>query len=176
MFKPLSERPQKGVFRCGKDEIDQWFYKRAYQEHETLKSRVTTFHLKDTDELVGYHCLSMAMEDERLLDNIYKPRVRSLNQQFISLRADYIAVGSAHQGIGIGKTIFGNAVDIFHDTVKSTGIPVMTLICIDRDKVDFYKKFGFLPYGKDILRPRMLLPARDVIKAYQQQSENEHSV
>lgn len=166
VIKPLSKECRREAFRCGAIDIDKWFRSKSWNQHEKLKTRVTTAHHPSGLVPIGFHALSLQMQDDNLLDGNQRNLFRSHQRLFASINLDYIAVDRKMQGQGLGRRLLAHAMEAFYRSVMDFGVPVMTVTAIDVDTCEFYNKLGFRPYGPDSASTRMLLPAQAVIDAF----------
>lgn len=65
---------------------------------------------------------------------------------------------------GIGVVIMGRVIDVFYEAIQSMGLPALTCRALDPKVADFYRRLGFVDYGPDDPKPRLLLPAQDVVE------------
>ena len=159
-FSPLARAYGRGVFCCGDPDIDAWFWKKSWRDHQALKARVTTAHLPD-GTLVGLCALSIAVERTSELSHDHQ-RARSYGSYFPCLEFQYLGVCSKHQGKGIGTIIIGRVVDTFADMAMNCGMPMLTLRAANDRVYKFYRNLGFAPYGRAGDR-RLLLDAQSAI-------------
>jgi GNAT superfamily N-acetyltransferase len=163
------------AFSCGDDDIDVFFKKRSFKDHEKNNTRIKSAYHPRTGEYLGFYCLSIALEDENLLENKSKYLVRPKQNKFIALRLDIIAIDKKFQSQGYGTRLLALAVDDFYHLINLVGYIAMILTCSSADKMKFYSDFGFAKYGREVLTPRMFLPAQSVIAAYRSENQTEQN-
>ena len=167
-FKPLSSDHWGGAFSCGVPEIDKWFRNNSGSMHKKFRSRVVTAHHIGNPAPVGFHALSLQLQDEKLLSGGERQLFRAQQRVFTSINIDYLAVARVLQGNGVGRLLLGHAIEIFYNAVVSFGVPVMTVVAVDERTCEFYSKLGFRRYGPTATQPRMLLPAQSVVDLFEQ--------
>jgi hypothetical protein len=61
----------------------------------------------------------------------------------------------------------GDVIDKFYNIANLAGAFALTLVAIDKDTAEFYRRLGFTAYGPNKDRPMMLLPAKSVFDLYE---------
>ncbi len=166
-YRPLSDECPRGAFSCGVPEIDKWFLKRSIEHQRDLKCRVTSVHLGDSNDVVAFFSLKITLEDERLLPKTNPLRAWANYRVYPALHLEWLAVDNAYQHQKVGTTIMGRVLEIFHQAVLDTGIPVLTLMPIDDAVQAFYASLGFESYAAHMGHRNMMLPGRTVLDMYE---------
>lgn len=162
-FKRLSADCQRGAFRCGDRDIDNWFREDALNHHNELKFRVTTAHLPGEAKPVGFYAMVIHLESAAALQGQFSPKL--FKGSFPTVLLSRVAIDGPLQRQGLGKVLMGSAISDFYDVAVRTGIFCMTLQAINQEAAKFYKELGFVEYaGRDAVTPKMILPARSVIE------------
>ncbi len=162
-FRRLAGRVKRGVFACGEREIDKWLVK-SHNDHDQLKSRVTTAHLTGNPHPAAFYSLCIVVEsDQDIEGHNGKLRIERAGA-FAAVHLRYVATHKALQGRGIGASVMMEAITDFANVAKLTGICAMTLVAINEERAVWYEKLGFRRYGEPCARPKLLLPARSAIE------------
>ena len=156
-FKRLGQKIRRGAFVCGEREIDAWTTD-AYKDHGRLTARTWAAHLKNNDEIAGLYALRIRLESDADIDG-HNGVFRSEDSRFAAVQLMYLGVQRPLQRVGIGELMMVHAIREFAHVADRTGICAMTLVAINAEKAEWYRKLGFRQYGKDCERPKMFLPA-----------------
>lgn len=162
VFKPLAEHCPLEAFSSDEAEIDKWLWKKSWDHHCFLISRVTTVHLGSDDRPVAFYAFYMTLEDDRFPDKHSHVRRRSIGRYFPALQVQYVAVHKDHQARGAGTIIMRRILEIFRNSVVELGVPAMTLVALNPRAAKLYLRMGFVSYGGPG-SSRMLLPAQSVL-------------
>ena len=163
-FRRLSGDCPRSTFGCGHTEIDRWFRQNSLKYHNKHRARVVTAHLVGNKNPVGFYALTTKLEADDLLPADHRLFSRAEQGYFTSVQLFYLAVQRSMQRQGLGTIIMGDVLRSFYEVANRTGILALTLVAIDEPTTEFYRKLGFVPYGPNGGRPRMLLPAQIVIE------------
>lgn len=164
-FKTLDHGCETKKFECGRQEIDDWFRKKAKKHQNNLRCRVQTAHLPSNPVPAGFFALQLGFDEAGKLDNEQRDKVG--RDMFPAIDLLYIGIQRPLQRKGMGKFTLGRIIETCHEISKMVPFYALTLTAIDRDIVPFYEKLGFRIYDKEETeRPRMLLPAQSIIDLY----------
>lgn len=170
-YRPLSAACKIGAFSCGHADIDKWFLKKSHADHSHRRSRVTTIHAGDDDEILAFFSLKITLEEEALLVRGHPMRTWAMNRMFPALHLEYLAVAKAHQGQQLGTIVMGHVLDLYHGAVQSLGVPVLTLVPVDDRTLRFYERLGFHAYAEHKGRRNMMLPGATVVDMFEKARE-----
>jgi GNAT superfamily N-acetyltransferase len=153
-YWPLTKEASKASFECGEQQIDAYFKKDAWKQHDRAVHRVTCASLPGSDTAAGFYSLACITEEVRKLPgHHYAPFGGS--QLFPCLQLAWIGVHRPMQGAQIGLRMLGKVVTTFATIGSQIGLPHLILLPINDDVKRFYKKMGFEEYDKG---ERMFLP------------------
>lgn len=172
-YRPLHE-VHEGAFSCGEYEIDRWYKKKAREEHKKFHSRVTVANFENSTEFVAIYALTVRLENEKALTQNDKKEwggYKKVNNLFICLSLDYLAVSKKYQRNGVGKIVMGRVLEEFATIAQTSSIQLLTGRAIDTDVFKFYEKLGFQVYGSDQRQPFMYLPVQSVLTMMKQENE-----
>lgn len=172
-YKPLHEA-HEGAFSCGENEIDRWYKKKARDEHKKFNSRVTVASFENSSEPVAIYALTVRLENEKGLTVNDKKKwndYRKVNNLFICLNLDYLAVSRKYQRRGVGRIVMGRVLEEFATVAQTSSIQLLTGRAIDADIFKFYQQLGFQVYGSDARQPFMHLPVQSVLALIQQEGQ-----
>ena len=164
-YRPLSTDCPRGAFSCGESDIDNWFIDDAARCIDKYHFRVTTAHIGDEAEPIGFYSLGLILEPERFLSGTGPIKLRAQGGHYPALHLEYIGVLEELQGLGIGTDMMQRVLTTFRSAVVDFGIPVLTLKplrpCLDK----FYADLGFVAYAAHRGEHRMMLTAQLAIDA-----------
>jgi GNAT superfamily N-acetyltransferase len=165
-YRPLAEGCPRGAFRCGEADLDSWFFKQATKRHDDHTCRVTTVHLGDAPDPVAFYAMGLVLEEDRYLKKDGGPISRRVFQRvYPALHLEYLAVDKSVQGNGIGVAVMFRALETFRWSVLEMGIPVLTIVPLNADLVDWYRQLGFQSYAQHLGLRRMMMPAKTILEA-----------
>lgn len=154
-------------FRCGLGEIDKWFRRDAIKNHERFRARVTVASLPGNAHPVGFYALSLTIEkiskEER---RAYAPELTQ--SEFASVYLYYTAVHGPFQRNGIGKRLLSEAMRDVYQLGRGVGLPGLTLRAAGSEVASFYERLGFARFGGTDESPRMIMPMRSILEAFDQ--------
>lgn len=151
IFEALAKRHDRPSFRCGDDELDIWFQKRASQDERRNLARVFVA-LEGDIQIVGFYSLSAFTLS---LDEVPRDVAAKL-PRYDRIPAALIGRLARHEdfrGKGIGELLMANAL---HRVVNVAQELVVFAVVVDakNDKAsEFYQSFGFIPFP---LHPKRL--------------------
>lgn len=162
-YRPLADNCPRGGFRCGEPDLDKWFLKNACKRHNAHTCRVTTVHLADAPEPIGFYAMALVLESDRYLSGDGPIRNRVINKLYPAVHLEYLAVDRTYQTAGVGTDMMGRVLRTYLKAVLDIGVPVLTLAPLTPKLMTFYEGLGFRVYAKHIGERRMMLPAQTVL-------------
>ncbi len=143
--RPLAESDDRSSFDCGRESLNAWFARHAWQNHVNGASRVTVLTEAGQGRIIGYVTLSAAQIQRSFLP---KQQQRNRPDPVPVTLLGQLAVDKAFHGRGHAASLLLYALKtavIAADTVGSAGVITHPL---DDQVRAFYAKWGFvdLPY------------------------------
>lgn len=154
VIEALSQNHDLNQFDCGKESLNVWLRKFAWTNVKGDAARVYVAHRRD-EVVVGYHALtagsvSHAEAPERI--------ARGLAAHPIGVVVlGRLAVDRAHQGKGLGATLFQDALLRAEQAATTIGIRAVLVQALDAGARSFYLRFGFGPLPADEMRLMLLM-------------------
>ncbi len=160
--RPLAQDDDRTQFDCGRESINVWFRRQAWENHQSGASRVNLIADAASGRIIGYVTLSAAQIERAYLP---RPQQRNRPDPLPATLLGQLAVDKNYQGQG-------HAVSLIHfalktalraaDMVSSRGVITHHL---DDDVRRFYAKWGFqdLPFDP---RRAMMVRMLDLKKAF----------
>lgn len=162
----LNSKCEQSKFDCGVKEVNSWFRQKTSKHHGRYTYRTHTAHLRGNDNPCGFYTLRLANGDAKYLSPEDSAR-HGPTDNFPAVQLTYIGVEKYQQGCGIGRILMGDVIDKFYNIANLAGAFALTLVAIDKDTAEFYRRLGFTAYGPNKDRPMMLLPAKSVFDLYE---------
>jgi GNAT superfamily N-acetyltransferase len=154
--EPLEQRHALVEFRCGELALDEWLMRhaRAAQRSETARVYVAT--LEDGTTIVGYYALAAAhvapvAATARALKG--QPRGRAVPAIMVAR----LAVDERHQGVGLGRSLLGDALLRSAQAAESIGARVLLVHAKHAAARAWYLQYGFEPSPTDPLHLQLLM-------------------
>jgi GNAT superfamily N-acetyltransferase len=154
--RPLAQDDDRSQFDCGRESLNAWFRRHAWENHASGASRVNLIADPASGRIVGYVSLSAAQIERAYLP---KPQQRNRPDPLPATLLGQLAVDKNYQGQGYAMSLMQFALYAAlraADFVASIGVITHPL---DDDVRRFYAKWGFqdLPFD-----PRRALMVRMV--------------
>ncbi len=155
---PLNSKHKKAEFFCENYYLDNYIQKQASQD--VRRKLAACFVIEDEeDNIEGYYTLSNAgISRELIPEKIRKKLPKAYDSVPVTLLGR-LAVNKNNQGEGLGRFLLIDALKRSLEVSKIIGSMAVVVDPIDKNAIEFYKKFGFelLPSSK-----RMFLPMKTI--------------
>lgn len=156
----LTKSHDRSTFRCGRDELDEWFHTAAMQAQQRNRSARTTV-LVDGDTVVGYyslatHAVVYASAPSELVRGV--PRYDAVP----AVRLARLAIHEDRQGQGLGERLLAEAVRDVLAAAEHVGIVLMTVDAIDEPAATFDERYGFVRIEAQRARPALAARIKDL--------------
>lgn len=146
------------AFDCGYEQLNEFLKKFAKQHQKKELSRTFVALHPNSEQVVGYYCVSTAELNCSLLSEEMK---KGLPRYPIpTIRIGKLAVDRPFQGQGIGAELLLHALKLTSDLSERIGIYGVTVDAKDVKAANFYLKFGFIPLIDK--PPSLLLPLKTI--------------
>lgn len=143
--RPLAEADDRGRFDCGRDSLNGWFQRHAWQNQAAGITRTSVICDRGSGQIIGYVSLSAAQIERAFLAKAHQ---RSKPDPVPVTLIGQLAVDRSHQGYGHARSLLffalGTALRASRD-IGSFGVLTHPL---DEDVRAFYARWGFeeLPF------------------------------
>lgn len=159
-LEKLSKAHDRSTFRCGRDELDEWFHTAAMQAQQRNRSARTTV-LVDGGTVVGFyslatHAVAFQAAPRQLVRGV--PRYDAVP----AVRLARLAIHEDHQGQGLGERLLASAVRDVLAATEHVGIVLMTVDAIDEATAAFYARYGFVRLETERTRPALAARIKDL--------------
>ncbi len=143
--RALSEADDRYLFDCGRDSLNLWFQRHAWQNHVNHVSRVNVICDTATGAIVGYVALSAAQ-----IERAYLPKSQQRNQPdpVPATLLGQLAVHKDHQGHGHARSLLLFALRTALRASEQIGSFCVITHPIDDTVRAFYRRWDFrdLPF------------------------------
>ncbi len=127
-------------FSCGEEKADEWLAAKALQHQEKHLS-VTKVLVDKSGTIFGYYTLATGQVDfSELPAEITKRLPRRVLP--VAVLA-WLGVGTTHQGQGLGRLLFAQALRDCHEAGKTFAFIAVILDCINDVANSFYQHWDF---------------------------------
>lgn len=143
--RPLTENDDREAFDCGRDSMNAWFKRHAWNNHKEGISRVNVICAEATGEIVGYVTLSAAQVERGFLA---KPQQRNRPDPVPVTLLGQLAVHRFWHGKGHATSLLLFAVKTAVHAAEIIGSFGVVTHPLDDGVRAFYAKWGFrdLPF------------------------------
>jgi len=143
--RPLAVTDDRNAFDCGRESLNQWFRRHAWQNQEASVSRTSVICETTTGEVAGFVALSAAQ-----IERAYLPKSAQRNRPdpIPALLLGQLAVDRQHHGKGYARSLMLFALTTAVRFSKEIGCFGVLTHPLDDDVRAFYAHFGFetLPF------------------------------
>ena len=143
--RPLAATDDRYAFDCGRESLNQWFRRHAWQNQEASVSRTSVICETATGEVAGFVALSAAQ-----IERAYLPKSAQRNRPdpIPALLLGQFAVDRRHHGKGYARSLMLFALTTAVRFSKEIGCFGVLTHPLDDEVRAFYSHFGFetLPF------------------------------
>jgi GNAT superfamily N-acetyltransferase len=143
--RPLLESDDRSRFDCGRESLNQWFWRHAWTNHAASISRTNVICDATTLDIIGYVTLSAAQIERAFLA---KPRQRNKPDPIPTTLLGQLAVHKDHQSRGHARSLLLFALRTALRASREIGSFGVITHPIDDQIRAFYSRWGFqdLPF------------------------------
>ncbi len=143
--RPLTAEEDKTSFDCGRDVLNTWFRRHAWQNQEAGMSRISVVCDPETGSIVGYVRLSAAHIERAWLA---KAQQRNRPDPIPAVLLGQLAIDRRYQEHGYARSLMFFALTTIVRFSKDIGCLCMLTHPLDDGIRAFYRSFGFedLPF------------------------------
>ncbi len=139
-LRPLRAEDDRTSFDCGRESLNEWFRRRAWQNQYSGVSRTSVICAPDSGAVVGYVSLSAAQIERAWLP---KAQQRNRPDPVPALLLGQLAVDRHHQGRGCARSLMFFALTTAVRFAKDVGCFCVLTHPLDDGVRAFYRSFGF---------------------------------
>ena len=143
--RPLAENDDRAQFDCGRESLNNWFRRHAWNNHIAGVSRTNVICTPASAAIIGYVTLSAAQIERGFLP---KPQQRNKPDPVPATLLGQLAVHKDHQGKGYARSLLLFALRTALRASRDIGSFGVITHPIDDQVRAFYAKWGFqdLPF------------------------------
>jgi GNAT superfamily N-acetyltransferase len=143
--RPLAEEHDRSQFDCGRDSLNGWFRRHAWQNHAAGISRTSVICDSRTGLIAGYVTLSAAQIEREFLAKAHQ---RNKPDPVPVTLLGQLAIDRAHQGRGHARSLLFFALTTALRASRDIGSFGVMTHPIDEEVRRFYARWGFegLPF------------------------------
>ncbi|MBS0639950.1 MAG: GNAT family N-acetyltransferase [Proteobacteria bacterium] len=140
LLRPLAADDRRDDFDCGRDSLNQWFWRHAWRNQQSGMSRTSVLCDGATGAICGYVALS-AGHIERVA--LPRPAQRNRPEQIPVILLGQLAVDRTHQGNGHARLLLMFALATSVRLSQEIGCFGVVTHPLDDEVRGFYRRFGF---------------------------------
>jgi predicted N-acetyltransferase YhbS len=143
--RPLAATDNRDLFDCGRDSLNAWFRRHAWQNQQASVSRTSVVCDTSSGDIAGYVSLSAAQIERGALP---KSAQRNRPDPLPALLLGQLAVDRRYQGLGIARSLMVFALTTSVRFSREIGCFGVLTHPLDEGVRRFYRNFGFetLPF------------------------------
>jgi GNAT superfamily N-acetyltransferase len=147
---PLDFTHDKNSFSCGKDLLDNYFWKQAKQDVKRKLSACFVAVDIDSNKIKGYYTLSSNSIPNELIPDFFKKNLPNSYSDIPTILLGRLAIDKEFQGKGFGAMLLVDALKRCSAISDSVGACAIIVDPLDNSAEEFYLKYGFikLPDGE----------------------------
>jgi len=147
--RPLAEQDDRSEFDCGRDSLNSWFRRHAWQNQVSNVSRTSVMVDEASGRIAGYVTLSAGQIQRAHLP---KPQQRNRPDPIPSLLLGQLAVDLRFQGQGCARSLMVFALTTALRASAAIGCYAVVTHPLDNGVRAFYAQFGFTDLPGDPAR------------------------
>jgi GNAT superfamily N-acetyltransferase len=152
-FAPLSKAHDRAGFRCGVDELDDWFRKRASQDDRRNVARV--FVALDDEGVAGFYSLSaFTLSIDEVPEDLAKKIPR--HDRIPAALIGRLARDEKRRNQGMGELLVADAIRCILGASEKIAVFAIIVDAKNDAASGFYQSFGFAPFPSNSKRLFML--------------------
>lgn len=164
LTEALDSKHNRNNFSCGKDLLDNYFWRQANQD---VKRKLSTcFVLPDTesDRIQGYYTLSSNSISNDSIPDSYRKKLPKSYLSIPTILLGRLAIDKSCQGKGIGRVLLIDSLKRCFDTSDFIGAYAVIVDPLDKEAERFYEKYGFIKLPDS---GKMFLPIKTIKQLFE---------
>lgn len=164
LTETLDSKHNREIFSCGKDLLDNYFWRQAKQDVKRKLSACFVLVDKETDRVSGYYTLSSSSISNDLIPDLFKKKLPKSYLSIPTILLGRLAIDKDFQGKGIGKILLIDSLKRCFDTSDFIGAFAVIVDPLDDEAERFYKKYGFIKLPDS---GKMFLPIQTIKELFE---------
>ncbi|MCF6357449.1 MAG: GNAT family N-acetyltransferase [Draconibacterium sp.] len=160
----LNSRHIRNKFSCGKELLDNYFWKQAKQDVKRKHSACFVLSDIEVDNIKGYYTISSSSISNDLIPNSFRRKLPKSYLSIPTILLGRLAIDVYYQSQGLGKVLLIDALKRCFDISDSVGAFAVIVDPIDYSAELFYKKYGFIKLPDS---NKMFLPMKTIIELFE---------
>ncbi|HCL5314718.1 TPA: GNAT family N-acetyltransferase [Salmonella enterica] len=140
--EPLTPGHNIAEFCCSDPGLNEWLKKKALKNHSTGISRVYVICAENTNQVIGYYCLSSGSVQRNTAPGPYR---RNAPDSLPVIVLGRLAVDLAYAGKGLGVALLKDAIYRTQNIAVQVGVRALIVHALNDEVKGFYTKFAFEP-------------------------------
>lgn len=140
--EPLTPGHNIAEFSCSDSGLNEWLKKKALKNHSTGISRVYVICAENTNQVIGYYCLSSGSIQRNTAPSSYR---RNAPDSLPVVVLGRLAVDQAYAGEGLGIALLKDAIYRTQNIAIQVGVRALIVHALNDEVKSFYTKFAFEP-------------------------------
>lgn len=140
--EPLTPGHNIAEFSCSDPGLNEWLKKKALKNHSTGISRVYVICAENTNQVIGYYCLSSGSIQRNTAPGSYR---RNAPDSLPVVVLGRLAVDQAYAGKGLGIALLKDAIYRTQNIAIQVGVRALIVHALNDEVKSFYTKFAFEP-------------------------------
>lgn len=164
LTEPLDSTHDRESFSCGKELLDNYFWRQAKQDLKRKLAACFVLVDKETKKISGYYTLSSNSISHDLIPDSFKKKLPKLYLFLPTILLGRLAVDRSFQGKGLGKILLIDSLKRCLETSDSIGAFAVIVDPLDPEAEGFYKKYGFIKLTDS---GKMFLPMKTIKELFE---------
>jgi GNAT superfamily N-acetyltransferase len=141
---PLDSTHDKSSFSCGKEMLDNYFWKQAKQDVKRKLAACFVSIDQDSNKIKGYYTLSSNSILNELIPDFFKKNLPNSYSDIPTILLGRLAIVKDFQGKGFGAMLLMDALKRCFEISGSVGAFAIIVDPLDDAAEQFYAKYGFV--------------------------------
>ncbi len=151
----LDSKHDRDDFSCGKDLLDNYFWRQVKQDVKRKLSVCFVITEKASNKIKGFYTLSSNSISNEWIPDSFRKNLPKSYSSIPTILLGRLAIDKRFQGQGIGKILLIDSLKRCLETSDSIGAFAVIVDPLDDHAEQFYNKFGFikLPDSRKMFLP-----------------------
>jgi GNAT superfamily N-acetyltransferase len=141
---PLESIHDKSSFSCGKEMLDNYFWKQAKQDVKRKLAACFVSIDQDSNKIKGYYTLSSNSILNELIPDYFKKNLPNSYSDIPTILLGRLAIDKEFQGKGFGVMLLIDALKRCFEISYSVGAFAVIVEPLDLSAEEFYLKYGYI--------------------------------
>lgn len=158
--EPLSSNHNFANFTCDKPVLDNWLKKKAFKNQTDGGSRTFAVTDTDTDQVVGYYCISTGSVSHELAPGNVR---RNMPDPIPVILLGRLAVDNGYANLGIGRGLMKDCYKRAAAVAEQVGVRALLAHALDEESRQYYLHLGFTE--SPIQERTLMLRIKDIVSS-----------